>query len=637
MTDVVALAPRVDRGTPLLGVPTGRPMLSWKTETAAPDWLQAAYEIDVTDAAGEALWQSGRVDSEESVCVGWAGPALASRQRARARVRVWGVDGSASDWSAPADFETALLDPTEWTADFITPAWEEDASVSNPPPIFRRTFAVPAAVTTGRLYATALGIYEVRVNGAIVGDRVLAPGWSSYNKRLRTQTYDVTGAVHAGENTIEVTVADGWYRGFLAWGGKRNTYGTQAGLLVQLELLLADGTSQTVVSDGEWTVATGPVWKADIYNGEHYDARVVASDWGPVAVLEHDRSVLIADDAPPVRQTEELRPVEIVTTPSGKTVVDFGQNLVGWTRITVNADPGTTITLRHAEVLEGGEICTAPLRNAQATDVYVARGDPDETWEPRFTFHGFRYVEVDGWPGPLGVGDIVALACHSDMTRTGRFASSNDMVNQLHENVVWGMRGNFVDVPTDCPQRDERLGWTGDIQVFSPAGSFLFDTDAFLASWLADLAADQLPDGVVQFVIPAVLGDHTPTAAWGDAATLIPWTLYQRYGDAALLERQYPSMRAWVECLRSRLDERHLWSRGFQFGDWLDPPHLRRIPRPPAPTSTSSPLRTSPGRRRSWRRARRYSARWTTLPSTASWRRRSPPRSATSSSLLPAG
>jgi alpha-L-rhamnosidase len=278
-----------------------------------------------------------------------------------------------------------------------------------------------------------------------------------------------------------------------------------------------------------------------------------------------------------VRRIELVAPVGITTSPSGRTIVDFGQNLVGRLRITVSGPAGTTVTLRHAEVLQDGELCTGPLRLAEATDRYTLRGagreggGETETWEPRFTFHGFRYAEVDGWPGDLRADEITAVVCHSDMERTGWFECSDERVNRLHDNVVWGMRGNFLDVPTDCPQRDERLGWTGDINVFAPTASFLYDCDGFLADWLADLAADQRPDGEVPLVVPDALGEGFPAAVWGDAAVVVPWVLYERFGDAGVLRDQYASMRAWVDHVVGLAGERRLWDRGYQFGDWLDP------------------------------------------------------------------
>jgi alpha-L-rhamnosidase len=434
-----------------------------------------------------------------------------------------------------------------------------------------------------RLYMTALGVYEMQLNGVTVGDHVLDPGWTSYHHRLRYQTFDVTSLLHEGRNAIGAILGDGWYRGRFGFdGGRRNIYGDRLALLAQLEITYANGTMEQIVTDETWRAARGPILASDIYDGETYDARRELPgwlsagyddrDWVGVRALDWDFTTLVAPNGPPVRRTQLLEPLAITTSPSGRIIVDFGQNLVGRLRITVRGQAGQTVTLRHAEILQDGELCVRPLRTAQATDRYTLRGDGVESWEPRFTFHGFRYAEVDGWPGVLRPENIRAVVCHSDMERTGWFECSDPLINRLHENVVWSMRGNFLDVPTDCPQRDERLGWTGDLLAFAPTACFLYDCAGFLTSWLTDLAAEQTAEGVVPFVVPNILPMHPlPAAAWGDAAVFVPWVLYQRYGDIGILATQYESMCAWVDLVTSIAGEKRLWNRGFQFGDWLDP------------------------------------------------------------------
>ena len=423
-----------------------------------------------------------------------------------------------------------------------------------------------------------------------VGDHVMAPGWTSYDHRLRYQTFDVTELLVEGPNALGAILADGWHRGRLGYhGGRRNIYGDRLALLAQLEIEYADGTSERIITDESWRAATGPIVASDIYDGETYDARLERigwsapgyddCGWASVTPLERDMETLVAPSGPPVRRIELLPPVSIITSPSGRTIVDFGQNLVGRLRLTVQGAAGQAITLRHAEVLEHGELCTRPLRFAAATDRYILKGEGVETWEPRFTFHGFRYAEIDGWPGerlPDGSfpdGAVRAVVCHSDLERTGWFECSDPLVNRLHENVVWSMRGNFLDIPTDCPQRDERLGWTGDIQVFAPAACFLYDSAGFLQSWLADLAAEQAAaSGMVPLFVPNVMSmPASPAAAWGDAAVIVPWVVYQRYGDEAILAAQFESMRAWVDRVARAAGPGWLWEKGLQFGDWLDP------------------------------------------------------------------
>ncbi len=571
-----------------LGLGVFRPRLSWRTEMDAEGWEQSAYRIEVTDEdGGGTLWDSGRVVSRESVLVSYGGPPLCSRQRCQWKVRVWDRDEEQSEWSEPARFEAGLLETADWSARFVTPDWDEDTSTSQPCPYLRREFDVDGEVARARLYVTALGVYEVEINGVRVGDHVLAPGWTSYEHRLRYQTYDVTDLLRSGANAIGAVLGDGWARGYLNVGiePKRNVYTDRLALLAQLEIARTDGSVLRVATDESWRASTGPILAADLYNGETYDAghELVGwsepgfddSDWAGVRVLDRDLGTLFAPTGPPVRRIEEVRPASITTSPSGKTIVDFGQNLVGRVRLRVSGPAGTTVTLRHAEVLDGGEVFTRALLYAQATDHYTLAGGGVEEYEPRFTFHGFRYVEVSGWPGELTADGLVAVVCHSDMTRTGWFECSDDLVNRLHENIVWGQRGNFLDVPTDCPQRSERLGWTGDIQVFTPTACLLYDVAGFLTSWLADVAAEQLPDGGVPFVVPDTLGREnrraSAAAGWSDAAVIVPWLLYRHYGDRGLLETQYPSMCGWVEHMIARAGDNLLWDRGFQFGDWLDP------------------------------------------------------------------
>jgi len=566
-----------------LGVGTARPRLSWILATSAEGWRQAAYEIEAEGEDGGERGRTGKAASHESVLVPWPFEPLASRERVAVKVRVWGADGSSSEWSAPHRVEAGLLNMADWTARFVTPDWDEDMTRPQPSPLLRRQFDVRARVKKARLYATALGLYEAQINGVIVGDRVFAPGWTSYSHRLRYQTFDVTGLLREGLNAIGAILGDGWYRGRLGYnGGRRNIFGDRLALLAQIEIEYEDGTSQFVSTDSSWRAERGPVLMSDIYDGETYDARLERlgwsepgyddRDWVGVREVERDLATVVAPSGPPVRRTQLVKPVAVTRSPSGRTIVDFGQNLVGRLRLTVTGRSGQSVTIRHAEVLENGELCTRPLRYAKATDRYTLRGEGTETWEPRFTFHGFRYAEVEGWPGELHPEDVVAVVCHSDLERIGWFECSDPLINRLHENVVWSMRGNFLDVPTDCPQRDERLGWTGDIQIFSPTACFLYDSAGFLSSWLADLAADQDAGGAVPFFVPNInQGPVVPAGAWGDAAVIVPWVLYSRYGDTGILAAQFDSMRAWVDHVASLAGDRLLWDKGFQFGDWLDP------------------------------------------------------------------
>lgn len=557
-----------------LGIGEPRPRLTWQTVTSRADWTQSAYEIRLTE--GERELYTARRLSADSVLVPWPGDPLRSRQQVDVSVRVWGNDGAgASPWSAPLTVEAGLLEPADWQARFVSPAWPEATDRQVPPPVLRGTIRLRAPVASARLYATSHGLYEAEINGVRVGDHVLAPGWTHYTERLRHQTYDITEALYLGSNTVGVLLADGWFRGRIGFGGgRRNIYGDRLAALVQIEVRYADGTTETFGSDSGWQAAHGPILTSGIYEGEEYDARREPAEWSPVDVLPHDLAPLVAPDGPPVRRTETLAPATALTSPSGRTILDFGQNLVGRLRIRVTGEAGHTVTLRHAEVLEDGELAVRPLREARATDTYTLRGDAGgEEWEPRFTFHGFRYAEVTGWPGDIGDGDIQAVVLHTDMRRTGWFSCSDPLLNRLHENVVWSMRGNFVDIPTDCPQRDERLGWTGDVQIFAPTATFLYDCSGLLRSWLTDLAAQQYPDGRVPMYVP-FFPDRFPelrAAAWGDAAVFVPWVMYERYGDLGILAAQYDSMKAWVDGITAEAGDRHLWNTDRQLGDWLDP------------------------------------------------------------------
>ena len=459
-------------------------------------------------------------------------------------------------------------------------------------PLLRTEFGLAEGhgrVARATLHATAHGIFEAHLNGQPVSDDVLSPGWSSYEWRLRYRSYDVTALLQP-TSVLGIALGNGWFRGRLGWGGARALYGKELAALAQLEIEFSDGYVQTVVTDESWTAGPSAVLFNDLYDGQAIDARRYSdawlepgfSDeaWTGVHRAELDFSTLTPYIGPPVRRQEELPPVKIWTSPTGKTLVDFGQNLVGWIRASVQGPAGTTITLRHAEVLEKEELGTRPLRTAKATDRFILSGGED-VFEPTFTFHGFRYVEVDGWPGELTSDALTAVVVSSELRRIGEFECSDEMLNQLHRNVVWGLRGNFLDVPTDCPQRDERLGWTGDIAVFTPTATYLFDVDDFLRDWLKDLAAEQqAADGLVPSVVPDVLkyverpaGWPIPdtTAIWSDAAVWVPWSLWWAYGDLQVLADQFDSMVAHVRRIESKLSPTGLWDEGFQFGDWLDP------------------------------------------------------------------
>jgi alpha-L-rhamnosidase len=477
-----------------------------------------------------------------------------------------------------------------WHAQMIASESEFDGA-----PLLRTEFELEGGhgdVARATLSLTARGIVEAWLNGSPVSDDVLTPGWSSYEWRLRYAEYDVTALIDE-RTVLGLALGKGWFGGRLGWTGNGAFYGSELGAFAQLEIEFTDGYRQIVATDDSWRSGPSAVLANDLYDGETIDARLLddawkrpgfsATDWVGVHTVDFDTSTLAPYIGPHVKRWNELPVAEVITSPSGKTLLDFGQNLVGWLRVRVQGPAGTEITARHAEVLEHGELGTRPLRTAQATDRFILSGGEDE-FEPTFTFHGFRYAEISGWPGELDPAAITAVVIGSELTRIGSMTTSDPLLNQFHQNVVWGMRGNFVDVPTDCPQRDERLGWTGDIAAFAPTAAFLFDVDSFLSDWLVDLDLEQQHrDGIVGFVVPDVLkyidrerSDDlgrpiNSTAIWSDAAVWVPWTLYQAYGDEEVLRRQFGSMAAHVRHVRGLLSPSGVWDGNFQFGDWLDP------------------------------------------------------------------
>ncbi|KAJ4315922.1 hypothetical protein N0V84_008129 [Fusarium piperis] len=543
-----------------LGVHHSTPRISWKIKDPTGSFKQASYEIEVSDGKVNRKQHLALNARRASSLVPWPfNHSLRSRQKISIRVRLYDDKDNSTPWSEPAYLEIGLLVRQDWQCQRIAAPWGPGTSEPDPEQLYRKEFHLSGEVEQARLYITAQGVYEAEVNGQRVGDYFLAPGWTAYDNRLQYQTYDLTTALVKGSNCIGVRLAEGWFSGRIGFeGGHRNIWGPHTALLAQLEILYTDGHSETIVSDGSWTVTKGPIKLAEIYDGEKYDARDEITSWSTPAMDKGPskwESVLVMEDLPleieltagygePIRRVEVIKPIEKIITPSGKTILDFGQNLVGYLRLrSIKGPRGHKITLRHAEVLETGELGTRPLRICKATDEYTLKGDENgETYEPRFTFHGFRYAEIDGWLGELDLASVEAVICHTDMKPVGEFECSEPLLNQLYKNVVWGMRGNFLSVPTDCPQRDERLGWSGDLALFAPTATLLYDCFGMLKNWLIDLEHDQ-----------NVLGGVPPMET----------------GDESLLAQQYKSMTTWMKVL-PRKD--NLWDpKPFQLGDWLDP------------------------------------------------------------------
>ncbi|MCX6225577.1 MAG: glycoside hydrolase family 78 protein [Bacteroidia bacterium] len=568
-----------------IGTDALQPRLSWIIKANSRNIKQVAYEVRVSvspeklKSGNSLIWTSNKVQSDESNQVVYEGPALESGKRYYWTVRIWDNQSRITDWAPASFWEMGLVKPTDWKASWIEPQTIADAKAEEPCPLIRKTFKLNKEVKSARLYITAHGLYHLEVNGEIPNDWLFTPGWTSYNKHLQFQTYDLTKLLKKGDNAIGVILGNGWYRGDLGWSKERNLYGNQLGVLAQLEVVYADGSKALVVTDKTWKFNKSPILISEIYHGEKYDARLeipgwssplfVDKAWTPVVEKEFGKENLAAQSGPPVRRMAELTPVKIFTAPNGDTLVDMGQNMVGWVKFKVSGQAGCKVTLRHAEVLDKeGNMYYTNLRAAKQTIEYVLKGNGVEVYEPHFTFQGFRFVKVSGFIKMPGKEDITGIVIHSDMKPAGEFACSDPMINQLQHNIQWGLMGNFVDVPTDCPQRDERLGWTGDAQVFSPTACFNRDAATFYTKWLKDMAFDQLPDGRGPHVIPDILKDGG-SAGWADATVIVPWTVYRQYGDKRILERQYESMKAWINYMKTRSGSSFLWNNGEHFGDWL--------------------------------------------------------------------
>jgi alpha-L-rhamnosidase len=570
-----------------VGIDSRQPRFSWKISGKGPDIMQTAYSIKVaTDekfSKSSIVWQSGKIAGDESVLIPYGGASLKSGVRYFWQVMVWDNNLKVSKWSSPAFWEMGLLSPSDWKAKWIE--MDSDTNRYSPSPHFRKEFTVEKTIAKAVVYVTSHGFYELHINGKKVGDQVLTPGWTSYGKRLQYQLYDVTGQVVKGKNAVGAVLGDGWYRGTLGWGSNWAIYGKHLGLLLQMKLTFTDGTESLIITDESWKCYNnGAIRMSDIYNGETYDATKKLtgwnqpgfdeSKWGKVTIGSYNNN-LIASEGAPIRKIEEIKPLKVFRSPKGSLLVDMGQNMVGWVKLKVTGPKGTVVKIRHAEVLDKyGEFYTANLRGAKCELNYTLAGTGEEIYEPRFTFMGFRFLEITGFPGTLAIDNITGVVVHSDMKPTGTYESSNKLLNQLQHNIQWGQKGNFVDVPTDCPQRDERLGWTGDAQAFCRTAAFNFDVAPFFTKWLKDVAADQKQGGEIPDVIPDVLNRQNatsaaPSAGWGDVGVIVPWTMYKVYGDRRLLETQYPSMKKWVEYIRNKAGESFQWKGGSKYGDWL--------------------------------------------------------------------
>jgi len=648
------------------GIDAASPRLSWIITSSRRGEMQTAYQVLVAstkklldDDKGD-LWDSGKVASDQSCQIAYSGEPLISRQDCFWKVRTWDRDGNPGGWSQAALWQMGLLQPSDWSAEWISAtisntiptgpliirratyeAVEEKGAVDvtatlagqvknnhlsvvvnnknlgkdpalnvvkrlrvdyelggqsfkkeinenqrlvlpeEPENVMylRKSFAANSPVTRAVLYATALGLYEVHINGQRVGDHLLAPDWTDYRKRVRYQAYEVTSLLKRGDNAIAALLANGWFSGHIG-NGANQFFGKTPVFLAQLELTYADGHTERIVTDASWKSNPSPIVSSDFMLGEDYDARLEVKGWDkpglnergwiPVTVRDESFRKLDAQVMEPVRQVGELKPKAVTEPKPGTWIYDLGQNMVGVVRLKVSAPAGTQVTLRHAEMLNSnGTLYTQNLRGAPSVDHYTCKGRGVETWQPRFTFHGFRYVEVTGLKTRPGDDAVTGVVIASDLTQTGEFSCSDARINQLQSNIQWGQRGNYISVPTDCPQRDERLGWMGDAEVFIRTATYNADVGAFFTKWLDDVDDGQSPEGSFSNVNPNTMGGGS-VPAWGDAGVICPWTIYEVYGDKRILERHLPAMIKWVEYLRAHsTDLIRDKDRGDDYGDWL--------------------------------------------------------------------
>ena len=574
------VAPKTEYLREPIGLGEALPRLSWKMDDARRGARQTAFQVVAASrpellAAAPDLWDTGRVVGGDGTGIPWGGAALTSRRRVFWRVRVWDAGNHLSDWSETASFEMGLLETGDWKARWIgrKADWSERSC-----PFLRRVFRLDKPVLRARAHVTARGVFELHLNGSRVGKDFFAPGWTDYGRRLQVSTYDVTSLLREGENVLGSVLGDGWYAGRIRGLGRRFWYGRRLSLLVQLEVEHPDGSRTVVAGDRKWKSAAGPIHEADFYDGETYDARREMpgwsesgfddSEWKPVVFFGAPTALLVSSPCPPIRRQEEL-PAKSLSEPlPGVHVFDLGQNMTGFARVALRQRRGLRIVVRFAEMLQAdGTLYTANLRTAKCTDTYICRGGGEECFEPHFTFHGFRYVELSGLAGKPRLDDIVGVVLHADMSETGRFSCSDERLNRLHRNIVWSQKGNFLGIPTDCPQRDERLGWTGDAQIFARTACCNFDVATFFAKWCVDLDDAQRADGAFTNTAPDVYDGAGGEAGYGDAGVIVPWTIHLCYGDTRILERHYAAMARWIGW-REANSPGLICPHAF-WGDWL--------------------------------------------------------------------
>lgn len=564
----------------IIGSEIRNPRFSWMIEGEQRGIIQSAYRLQLAtdDQFQDILWDTEKLEDSSSINITYEGNAIVSLKRYYARVKVWTEDGCESDWSGHTIFETAFLNRDEWKAKWIKPAWErtQEPDDRGKGCYFRRDFSAEKEVVAARIYATAQGMYDLYVNGDRVGDEYFTPHWTYYEKRLLYQTYDITDMIRKGGNTVGGILADGWYHGRINWSKEEGYHGLDIGFKAELHLHYADGTGEVVMTDDSWKYTEGPVRMADIWDGEIYDARLEMDGWSkpdfnasswetPIDGVEI-QAFLQADEGAPVKIMDEITPISIFKTPKGEPLIDFGQNMVGWVEFLVDAPEGTKYDMQFAEVLnKDGNFYNDNYRTAKCYCQYISNGKKAK-WHPNFTFYGFRYVKLIDWPCEPQLDQFKGLVVHSAFDVTSTFQCSNPLVNKLQENIIWGQKGNFVDVPTDCPQRDERYGWTGDAQAFASTACFNTSVNPFYTKWMHDVILNQTEDGRLPCIVPCIGGEWGGPTGWIDVVSILPWTLWKLYGDRRIVEESYTAVKKWVDYMHSKDEE---WVNSWHFGDWL--------------------------------------------------------------------
>lgn len=569
-----------------LGIDRENPLFQWKMMDERKGSYQTAYQIIVgsnSDAVNDNdgdVWDTGKVISNESVHIKYDGSKLESGKTYYWRVRIWDHTGKASPWSETASWEMGLLNENDWLAKWIARANDEPGRSV----YMRKEYELPSKkIKKARVYVTGLGNYVLKINGEKVGNDLLTPGWTHYPKRLEYQVYDVAEHIQDENIAVGAVLGNMWWSGGLGWrGGQKYSEGPLK-FLFQLKIEYEDNSTLILASDESWKWTNSPIWEDHIYDGEKYDANKEIpgwdmpdfddSDWNDVEPASYS-GILKGPFAPAMKHHMDLEPVALNEPVPGEYVYDLGQNMVGWAQIKINAPQGDTVKFRFAELLhEDGTVAQENLRSAKATDIIVANGK-EIVWEPKFTYHGFRYVQVSGLKEKPGINDLTGKVIYADQPFIGELETSNELINQINKNVRWGQRGNFYPAPTDCPQRDERLGWMGDAQIFAPTANFNMHLDRYWSKWMFDITDGQDEKGWVYDVNPPTVVTGPSKPGWGDAVVIIPWINYRYFGNKRIIEDNYEGMKAWLEYMRSESEnDIYVWDEGnegwYGYGDWI--------------------------------------------------------------------